>query len=130
MATTINNYADVQNLLNAFIGANSGLTPGQAPHGVFWSKTYQQFITDDVPNFPGYKILVVGNADNSNIIMALKGTGPFAPGGDIGLQMPQPCPPEYNTNTPMQSDVINALTDWINKGCPNNVSNESTTSYS
>jgi hypothetical protein len=127
MATTINNYAELQALLNSLVGVN-GLPIGQAPHMAFWnSLTYTEFITGNVPGngIPGgpYKILEVGNAKASNIIMALSGTpgSPFDPNtGTIG-QMPQPNPP-YNADTPMQSDVIQALTDWINNSCPNNVS--------
>ena len=115
MATTLNNYADVQALLNSFQKAY-GFPVGNAPHGVFWLKSYEDFITGDA--IPGYKILEVGNAAGSNIIMALEGTGPFAPSGDIGVQMPQPDPP-YDEDTPTQTDVIDALTDWINRGCPN-----------
>ncbi len=122
MAATINNYADLQNLLNALVNANN-LTPGFAPHHAFWNDlTYKQFITGSVPNVSGgkYKILVVGNAAQSNIIQALSGTAgsPFDPNsGSIG-QMPQPSPP-YNSVSPFQTDVITALTNWINSGCPN-----------
>jgi len=123
MATTINSYSDLQALLNAFV-KGAGVTPGLAPHNVFWNNlTYEQFITQDVPGVPGFKILVVGNAAQSNIIMALSGTpgSPFDPNtGNIG-QMPQPNPP-YNASSPMQSDVIQALTNWINAGCPNGAS--------
>jgi hypothetical protein len=122
MTTTINNYADLQKLLNALVSANS-LTPGLAPHYAFWNDlTYKQFISGNVPNVGGgiYKILVVGNAAQSNIIQALSGTpgSAFDPNsGSIG-QMPQTNPP-YNSAIPLQTDVITALTNWINNGCPN-----------
>jgi hypothetical protein len=117
---TINNYADLQDLLNKFVAA-AQVTPGLAPHGVFWNNlTYDEFINGEVPGVPGYKILEVGNAAGSNIIMALSGTpgSPFDPNSGLIGQMPQPNPP-YNSNTPSQSDVIAALTDWINNGCKN-----------
>jgi hypothetical protein len=117
---TINNYDDLKTLLNNFVAA-AQVTPGLAPHGVFWNTlTYDEFINGDVPGVPGFKILEVGNAAGSNIIMALSGTPntPFDPNsGNIG-QMPQPTPP-YNAAAPTQTDVIAALTDWINNGCKN-----------
>lgn len=119
MTTQINNYSDLQNLLNKFV-AGSGVTPGLAPHKVFWNTlTYEEFITQDVPGVSGFKILVVGKAAESNIINALSGTPgtPFDPNGNIG-QMPQPSPP-YDASVPTQTDVIAALTDWINNNCPN-----------
>ncbi|MBD1386530.1 hypothetical protein IDJ75_14685 [Mucilaginibacter rigui] len=119
MATTINNYADLQNLLNTFVAANS-LSPGLAPHAVFWNNlTYDEFITQDVPGVSGFRILVPGSPETSNIILALSGAPntPFSPDGEIG-QMPQPNAP-YNAETPQQTDVIAALTDWIARGCPN-----------
>ena len=121
MTTKINNYAELQTLLNNFVSA-SGVTPGLAPHMVFWNNlSYEDFITGDVPGVsPSYKILVVGDAANSNIIQALSGTAgsPFDPNtGSIG-QMPQPSPP-YDASAPTQTDVIAALTYWINNKCPN-----------
>lgn len=121
MATTLKNYADVQTLLNSFV-ASAGVTPSLAPHHVFWQAlSYEQFITGNVPGVSGnYKILVVGNSAQSNIIMALSGTpnSPFDPNkGTIG-QMPYPNAP-YNSANPSQNDVITALAAWIDAGCPN-----------
>lgn len=136
MATKINNYAELQALLNALVSSN-GLPIGQAPHMAFWnSLTYEEFTTGVVPGgagIPGgpYQILVKGNAADSNIIKALSGTAgsPFDPNSGVIGPMPQPNPP-YNANTPLQSDVIQALTDWINDGCPNNISaDDSTNKY-
>lgn len=117
MASTLN-YKGVQALLSSLVSAN-GLNPGQAPHGVFWnSLSYSDFTTGNVPTHspaipPGTKILVVGDAANSNLIQVLSGTS------NEFDQMPQPNPP-YNSNTPTQTSVIQQLTDWINAGCPNN----------
>ena len=119
MAVSINSYAELQTVLNDFVNS-AGVTPGLAPHGVFWeSLTYQEFVGGNVPNVGNYKIVDPGNAAQSNIIQALSGTpnSPFDPNsGSIG-QMPQPSPP-YDGASPSQSDVIAALSTWINNGCP------------
>ena len=110
MTTTINNYKDLQTLLNNFVGANS-LTPGLAPHGVFWETLdYDGFVTGNVPGI-GIPILVKGNSAKSNLIEILKGTLPDFP------QMPRPSPP-YNSEMPSQKDVIAAIAAWIDAGCP------------
>lgn len=120
MTVTINNYTDLQTVLNDFV-SSAGVTPAQAPHGTFWnSLSYSDFINGEVPHVPGFKILTVGDASTSNIVMALAGTpgSPFDPNtGNIG-QMPQPNPP-YDDATPSQAEVIAALSAWINNGCPN-----------
>lgn len=120
MAITMSSFADVQNYLGQFVTA-AGVTPAQAPHGVFYqSLTYKQFTTGDVPGVAGYKILVVGSSAKSNIIMALSGTpnSPFDPNSGAIGQMPQPNPP-YNSSAPTQADIITALAAWIDAGCPN-----------
>lgn len=108
----LKSYADVQALLDTFV-KNAGVNPAGAPHGVFWRNlTYQQFITDNVPNVqPAFKILVVGHSKESTIIQILQGIGDAA--NDFG-QMPQPSPPY-----PGQDDVITALAQWIDANCPN-----------
>jgi len=108
----LKSYADVQALLDTFV-KNAGVDPAAAPHGVFWhTLNYQQFITGNVPNVqPVFKILVVGNSQQSTIIQILKGIGDAA--NDFG-QMPQPNPPY-----PGQDDVITALANWIDAQCPN-----------
>jgi hypothetical protein len=108
----LNSYADVQAALNNFV-QQAGVTPGQAPHGVFWlNLTYEQFTTGNVPNIsPGpWKILVVGNSKNSNIIQILSGIGGAF--DDFG-QMPQPNPPYAG-----QIALIAELAAWIDAGCP------------
>ena len=98
MSQTINNYADLQDLLNSFVSANA-LTPALAPHGVFWeTMSYDQFVTGSVL---GQQILVKGDSKNSFII-----------------EMPQPSPP-YNNKSPKQADVITSIANWIDAGCPN-----------
>jgi hypothetical protein len=111
----LKNYADVQNALNTFV-QTAGVTPGGAPHKAFWNTmSYNDFTTGDVPgvrtNGP-WKILIVGDPDNSNIIQILKGVGSAA---DNFGQMPQPGAP-YE---PEQTQLIQQLSDWIKAGCPN-----------
>jgi hypothetical protein len=112
---TLNNYADVQAALNHFV-QQAGVTPGQAPHGAFWtSMTYEEFTTGTVPgNVVGgpWKILEVGNSQGSNIIQILSGTGDVT---NANGQMPQPNPP-YN---PEQATLITELAAWLDAGCPN-----------
>jgi len=111
MQKSITNYKDLQDLLNSFVGVNS-LTPGLAPHGVFWNTlSYQQFVTGNVPGI-GVPILVKGNSAKSNLVQVLNGTSTNFP------QMPQPNPP-YSANTPSQDDVISQVSAWIDAGCPN-----------
>jgi hypothetical protein len=105
----LNNFADVQNLLNNFV-ASAGVTPAQAPHGVFWDTDYESFMNLSI--FDQYPVVTKGDAATSNIILALMGTLPDIP------QMPQPSPP-YESASPSQSDVIAELSAWINAGCPN-----------
>lgn len=113
MATvTINSYADVTKQLNNFVSANN-LTPGGAQHGVFWQTlNYTEFTTGNVPVY-GIPILVINNSASSNIIQVLKG-GAYNKTGFP--DMPRPSPP-YNSKTPTQNDIIQALADWIDNGC-------------
>jgi hypothetical protein len=125
MTVTINSYADVQNVLGQLVAANQ-LPIGQAPHGAFYQTlNYQEFIAGNMPGVGGgpdnggFKIVDVGNSKQSNIILALMGAAGtvFDPNtGSIG-QMPQPNPP-YNSEVPAQSDVIVALSAWIDNNCP------------
>lgn len=115
MAATLNSYQDVQNLLDKFLSDN-GLSAASAPHGVFWhALTYEQFITEQVPVLSDVRIVVPKSAATSGIIQALTGTGPFNPNSGEYPQMPFPSPPYSG-----QQDVIDALTAWIDAGCPNN----------
>ena len=118
---TLNSYADVQNLLNTFV-TSAGVTPAGAPHGVFWTTlSYEEFTTGNVPGvghaYGGpYKILEIGDSKNSNLIQIL-----CDPNSTIAKnlgQMPQPSPP-YNNATPSQDEVCSALSDWIDRKCPN-----------
>ena len=54
-----------------------------APHQNFWDKlNYSEFTTGNVPGVdagpkPPYRILIVGDGANSNLVMALQGKGPL-----------------------------------------------------
>ncbi|GAA3648541.1 hypothetical protein [Flavivirga jejuensis] len=110
---TINSYADVTTQLNNFVSANS-LTPGLAQHGAFWTTlTYTEFTTGTVPVY-GIPILVINDSENSNIIQVLKGGAANKTGFP---DMPKPSPP-YNSEIPTQTAIIQALSDWIDNGCP------------
>lgn len=97
--------------------------PG-SPHKNFWKTLdYQQFTTGNVPGVsfgpsPPYPILIVGNAAQSNFVLALQGVGPLFDNntGAFG-EMPA------NANPPtmpfLTAAEVQPIVDWINKGCPN-----------
>ena len=106
----LNSYPDVQNFFNAFVTANQ-IAIDDAPHGAFWNDlSYDQFVNGDVPNVPGVKILVSGNAADSNLIKILK--GPLTVGGQSFRRMPGGGPF-------MSDEMIATLADWIDRSCPN-----------
>ena len=84
-----------------------------AAHGNFWRNlTLEQF---KVKMVFGRKLVVVGNAVESNLIKALEGRTPF--GADIGTpgaifnRMPDGFPD-------VASEKIDYIRDWIDDGCP------------
>lgn len=109
MVATLNNFADVQNLLNTFV-ASAGVTPQQAPHHVFWNTDYESFMQLKI--FGKYQVVVPNDVAGSDIIAALNGTLSGIP------RMPRPSPP-YDNASPSQEDVVAALSGWIEAGCPN-----------
>jgi hypothetical protein len=127
----ITTYAALQDYLNALFTSmistqtnNTVLqdTKTQSPHLDFWNTmTYDQFVTGNVPNVRDPKtgqpmpILIKGNSQQSNFIMALQGTpgSPFDPQTGAFGQMPADGPPFC---TP---DQIQPISDWIDAGCPN-----------
>ena len=118
MTVTLRSYADVQQLLNDFVTAHD-VPMSLAPHGEFWSiLTYDEFVSGDVPNVTDpdtgqpLKILIRTNSGESNLILALRGSGPlFGVNGSIG-----PMPP---SGPAMSEEQIAALADWIDRDCPN-----------
>jgi hypothetical protein len=95
-----------------------------APHQNFWDKlSYKEFTTGNVPDVtegpsPPYRILVVRDGANSNIVLALQGKGPLfdKDGGAFGRMPANAEPPEKPFFT---AEQIQPIIDWINKGCPN-----------
>jgi hypothetical protein len=95
-----------------------------SPHGYFWDTLkYKDFTTGTVPGVnigpnPPYPILVVGHADQSNLVLALQGVGPLFDNntGAFGRMPADANPPgkPYFTD-----DQIQPIIDWINAGCPN-----------
>jgi len=114
----LQSYAEVRALLNSFMKRNKGNIE-VAPHEAFWNAmSYRQFIEGNVPEVkaPGgqpLKILIVGNARESSIIMALRGIkgSIFDPDkGAIGRMPP--------IGPFMSDEEIDRLADWIDRGCP------------
>lgn len=108
---TITTFADVQAVLDNYVGPPNNFQVGSAPHRVFWhngttqEEQYQYFITQEA--ITGYKILVVGNGPDSNIINALQGTGKFSGG----------FPPRMAPNGPyLDQPTIDAISAWITAG--------------
>lgn len=125
----LNSFKDVQDMLDAFVAANSGtVNMSHAPHATFWhTLNYVQFTTGDVPgvtdpSHPGktLPILKKGDSKNSNIIQALQGAAgtifdPSHDGGDAtGIG---PMPPFFGGPS-MPAAKIAELADWIDRGCP------------
>jgi len=118
-APALKSYTDVQALLNDFMKRNNGPIEF-APHGAYWNEmSYKQFIEGNVPEVSDpatgkpLKVLIVRNARESNIIMALRGTKGSIfdrETGSIGRMPP--------TGLFMSDEEINRLADWIDRGCP------------
>jgi len=118
-ALALKSYADVQALLSGFMKQTNG--PIEiSPHGAFWNEMpYRQFIEGDLPEVTDrttgkpLKILIVGNARESNIIMALRGTKGSMFDQETGSFGRMPPTGPY-----LSDQDINRLADWIDRGCP------------
>jgi hypothetical protein len=128
-ATTITSFNGSGVTLRAYINnilKQNKLADGvdSAPHQNFWDKlNYKEFTTGTIPGVtegpnPPYRILVVGDGANSNLVMALQGKGPLfnKDNGAFGRMPANAEPPEKPYFTDEQIQPIIA---WINKGCPN-----------
>jgi hypothetical protein len=118
--TPLNSFLAVQQFIDQILSQNEeqgGLR--FAPHKAFWTAlSYDQFVNGDVPGVSDpntgdpIPILLKGNSAQSNLILALQGSGPlFGSGGSIN-QMPANGPPFFT------SDQINSIAAWIDQGCP------------
>ena len=109
-AITLNSFADVQRMFNSFVSDNNIQIADRA-HRDFWNGSYDAFVNGNVPIInQTVKILVKGDPNNSNIVTILR--GPLTlPNGDTIDRMPEGGP--Y-----MSGDMIDALADWIRRGCP------------
>ncbi len=117
--TRITTYVGVKELLDRFI-ADNNVPISFAPHGPFWrTMAYADFVNGNIPNVEHpdtgepLKVLVVGDADASNLIMTLRGTAGTIFDPETGLigRMPP-------TGPFMPDDDIQKLADWINAGAP------------
>jgi hypothetical protein len=117
-SSALKSYAEVQALLNGFMKRNKGKIEF-APHEAFWNDmSYRQFVEGNVPGVTGpagepLKILIVGNAGESNIIRALRGVRGSIfdrEKGAIGRMPP--------IGPFMTEEEIDRLADWIDRGCP------------
>jgi len=129
LAQAIDSYNGNGLTLRAYINGilkQNNLADGvaSAPHLNFWDTlNYKEFTTGNVPGVdagpnPPYRILVVGDGANSNLVMALQGKGPLfdKDTGAIGRMPANANPPEMPFFTAAQ---IEPIIDWINRGCPN-----------
>ena len=117
--TPLNSFADVQRFMTQVItDDNEGLMLQNSPHKAFWNTlTFDQFVNGNIPHVRNpdtgdpIPILVKGKSDQSNIIMALSGTGPiFGPDGPVGRMPP--------AGTKFTADQITSIANWIDAGCP------------
>jgi hypothetical protein len=111
----ITSYAQLGPYIDGILGANGDLPVGP-PHHQFWGTlSYDEFINGNVPGVnPPMKILVVGNSNASNLILALRG----APGTVFDPANPNDIGPMPNGGTLFTSDQIKPIADWIDAGCP------------
>jgi len=107
---SIHSFEELQDYLTGWL-AEHGKSADRSRHKAFWdTMTYQEFITKDVPRFPGVKILIKGDGLPSQIVQSLLGVGLFGPDGEYP-RMPRGGP--Y-----MSYSEIQPIIDWINNGCP------------
>jgi len=125
----INSYKDLQNFLNSVLTANGQLADcksGACPHRDFWNNlSYNDFVNGPIPNVKdpttnppsAMPILVKGDSQHSNIILALSGApgtlfDPNNPSPNAFGQMPADGPPFFS------AAQIAEIAAWIDAGCP------------
>lgn len=98
-------YPDVIRILEEAVGEGH-----VGAHGRFWKdKSRDEFVEIIVPGF-GVKLLVVGDAENSNLVRAIKGIAPFE--SSIYQRMPA------GGRDPIPDPDIEAIEGWIESDCP------------
>jgi hypothetical protein len=117
--TQLNSFAALQKFIDQILVQNNergGV--GFSPHKAFWmSLTYDEFVNGNMPGVREPKtgnlipILVKGNSAQSNLIMALQGSGPLFAQDAFG-QMPANGPPFFSP------DQIASIAAWIDANCP------------
>jgi hypothetical protein len=117
--TQLDSFAAVQQFIDQVLTENNergGV--GFSPHKAFWrSLTYDQLVNGNVPGVTEPKtgqpipILVKGDSAQSNLILALQGSGPLFSPDEFG-QMPANGPPFFS------ADQIASIAAWIDAGCP------------
>ena len=78
-------FSDIVQLLQTLTDNDPNIESG-SPHGAFWKQNYDTFMAQktDAWTVPG-SLVVKGDPNHSNLLLALSGKGPFAE-----LQMPDP----------------------------------------
>jgi hypothetical protein len=117
--TQLNTFADVQRFIDQILTQNDEAGGvGFSPHKAFWRNlTYDNFVNGNVPGVTEPQtgaplpILVKGNSDQSNLILALRGTAPLFSPNAFG-QMPANGPPFFS------KDDIDSIAAWIDADCP------------
>jgi hypothetical protein len=103
-------YSDIVNLLQTLTGNDPNLD-ANSPHGAFWNQSYAAFMaqTTDAWGVPG-SLVVKCDINNSNLFLALAGTGAFTQ-----MRMPDPNDPNSRFAT---SPELHMVSTWIANGCP------------
>ena len=116
-AQTTLGYADIQRYFSEM-----GHDPGDAGHERFWELPYKDFIAlafpyswDEPENT--VKLLVPGNGAGSNLILALT-TGRIAVTLEDGKVVKKKIAVMPKGQGAMDDDKIQAISDWIDAGCP------------
>ena len=107
----MNRFERVIEILDQAVGGSAA--PVGGPHRAFWrGKTRDQFV---VMSAAGKRILTLGSAATSNIILALRGETPFGAdtGNPDGLFSRMPAGLE-----PVSPADIAFIAQWIDDGCP------------
>ena len=112
----ITSFQGVRDFINKFLSDHS-INVCNAPHQAFWNNMkYDEFVNGNVPGITDgtglpldVKILVKGNASQSNLIKILQGN--LTVSGNTFPQMPV-------GGAKMKPAEIAEIAGWIDNGCP------------